>query len=49
MIFGSDVPLLDTYTQLAKITTAEINQEAKDLILGGNMAPLLFDFQDGKS
>jgi predicted TIM-barrel fold metal-dependent hydrolase len=41
VIFGTDMPLLDPYTQLAKVTTAELDEEAKDLILGGNMARLL--------
>jgi len=41
VIFGTDTPLLDPFTQLAKVTTADLNQEAKDLILGGNIARLL--------
>jgi predicted TIM-barrel fold metal-dependent hydrolase len=41
VIFGTDMPLLEPFSQLAKVTTAEISQEAKELILGGNMARLL--------
>ena len=41
VIFGTDMPLLDPWTQLGKIRHAEISKEAKSLILGGNMARLL--------
>jgi len=49
VIYGSDIPLLDPWTQLAKVTGAEISDEAKALILGGNMARLLrLRDQEGK-
>lgn len=41
ILFGTDMPLLDPYTQLAKITGAEIGHEAKARILGGNLQDLL--------
>lgn len=41
VIFGTDMPLLDPHVQVAKITGAKISTEAKQLILGGNMARLL--------
>jgi hypothetical protein len=41
IVFGTDMPLLDPYTQLAKITGAEIDEHAKSLILGGNYARIL--------
>ena len=41
VVFGSDMPLLDPWTQLAKVTQADISADAKQMILGGNMARLL--------
>lgn len=41
VIFGTDMPFLNPHVQLARITGAEINPEAKELILGGNMVRLL--------
>lgn len=41
VLFGTDMPLLDPHTQRAKVTGAELDDEAKALILGGNMARLL--------
>ena len=41
LVFGTDMPLLDPHVQVAKITGAKISAEAKQLILGGNMARLL--------
>lgn len=41
ILFGTDMPLLDPHTQLAKVTGADISDEDKRLILGGNVARLL--------
>jgi uncharacterized protein len=41
ILFGTDMPLLDPYTQLAKVTGADISNEAKQAILGDNLAGLL--------
>lgn len=41
IVFGTDMPLLDPYTQLAKVTGADISDEAKALILGGNYQRIL--------
>jgi len=41
IVYGSDIPWLDPYTQMAKVTTAKIKDEDKRLILGENMARLL--------
>ncbi len=41
ILFGTDMPLLDPYVQLAKVQGAEIDDEAKRLILGGNLERLL--------
>ena len=41
ILFGTDMPLLDPHTQLAKVRGAEISDEAKAAILGGNLARLL--------
>ena len=41
ILFGTDMPLLDPHTQLAKITGANISAQAKQLILGGNLVRLL--------
>lgn len=41
VIFGTDMPLLDPFTQLAKVTAADLRPEEKTLILGGNIARML--------
>jgi predicted TIM-barrel fold metal-dependent hydrolase len=41
ILFGTDMPLLDPHTQLAKVTGAEIDEHAKARILGGNLVELL--------
>ncbi len=41
ILFGTDTPLLDPHTQLAKVTGAQIDESAKARILGGNLAELL--------
>ncbi|HSW47429.1 MAG TPA: amidohydrolase family protein [Phycisphaerae bacterium] len=41
ILFGTDMPLLDPHTQLAKVRGADISDEAKAKILGGNIAELL--------
>ena len=41
ILFGTDIPLLDPWVQRAKVEGAEISDEAKALILGGNMQRLL--------
>ena len=41
ILFGSDMPLLDPHTQLAKVRGAEISDDAKAKILGGNLVRLL--------
>jgi predicted TIM-barrel fold metal-dependent hydrolase len=41
ILYGSDMPLLDPHTQKAKVAGAEISDEAKRLILGGNVARIL--------
>jgi predicted TIM-barrel fold metal-dependent hydrolase len=41
IIFGTDMPLLDPWTQLAKIRDTAISSEARDLICGGNIARLI--------
>jgi hypothetical protein len=41
ILFGTDMPLLDPHTQLAKVTGAEIDDEAKAKILGDNVTALL--------
>ena len=38
---AEDMLFLNPHVQLAKITTAEISDEAKRAILGGNMARIL--------
>jgi uncharacterized protein len=40
VIFGSDLPIFDPYLQMLKVTDADIDDEAKRLILGGNIARL---------
>jgi uncharacterized protein len=41
VVFGSDLPLLNPHVQLAKVTGARIDDDAKRMILGGNMARIL--------
>ena len=41
IIFGSDAPGRSFASQLAKVTSADISQEARSLILGGNLKRLL--------
>lgn len=41
ILFGTDMPLLDPHTQLAKVAGANISEQAKRAILGGNLAGLL--------
>ena len=41
ILFGTDTPLLDPWVQRAKIEGAQIPDEAKRLILGGNLQRLL--------
>ena len=41
VLFGSDITLMDPRPQLGKIITADISEEAKRLVCGGNAARLL--------
>jgi predicted TIM-barrel fold metal-dependent hydrolase len=41
VLYGSDLPLLDPVLQVAKVTEADIPEEAKALILHGNIDRLL--------
>jgi uncharacterized protein len=41
IIFGTDMPLLDPFTQKAKVTGSDLDEATKALILGGNMARIL--------
>ena len=41
VIFGTDMPLLDPWTQLAKVTGAGLGPDEKASILGGNIAGLV--------
>jgi predicted TIM-barrel fold metal-dependent hydrolase len=41
ILYGSDMPLLDPHTQKAKVTGAQISDEARRLILGGNVERIL--------
>jgi uncharacterized protein len=41
VLFGSDLPLMDPRAQLGKIITAEIDDQAKAKVLGGNAQRLL--------
>ena len=41
VLFGSDITLMDPRPQLGKIVTADISEEAKQLVCGGNAARLL--------
>jgi predicted TIM-barrel fold metal-dependent hydrolase len=40
VLFGTDMPLLDPCSSLYKVHDADIDEQAKALILGGNMARL---------
>ena len=41
ILFGTDMPALDPWVQRAKVEGAEITEEAKRLIMGGNVERLL--------
>lgn len=41
ILFGTDMPLLDPHTQLAKVTGTELSDADKALITGGNVVRLL--------
>lgn len=41
VLFGTDQPLMDPRSQLGKIMTADIDDEARRLVIGGNAARLL--------
>jgi predicted TIM-barrel fold metal-dependent hydrolase len=41
ILYGSDMPLLDPFTQMAKVTGASLDDQAKSLIRGGNLQRLL--------
>ncbi len=41
IIFGTDMPLLDPWTQVAKIRETKLTAAARDLIFGGNIARLI--------
>jgi len=41
ILFGTDMPLLDPFVQLAKVQGADLGADAKARILGGNAADLL--------
>lgn len=41
IVYGSDMPLLDPFTQLGKVKTAKISEEEKRLILGDNIARII--------
>lgn len=40
IVFGTDTPLLDPWTQLTKIRETQLDRRSLDLILGGNIARL---------
>ncbi|MHB0871792.1 MAG: amidohydrolase family protein [Chloroflexota bacterium] len=40
VLFGTDMPLFDPFTQMAKVLDADLDERAKSLILGGNAARL---------
>jgi predicted TIM-barrel fold metal-dependent hydrolase len=41
VLFGSDIPLMDPRSQLGKIITADISDEDKRLVIGGNARRIL--------
>jgi len=41
VLFGTDMPLLDPFFGLAKVTSAELSQDALDRILAGNICRLM--------
>ena len=41
VLYGSDIPLMDPRAQIGKVITADISDEAKRLVLGGNAQRLL--------
>lgn len=41
IIFGTDMPLLDPWTQLAKVRATKLDDRSKALICGGNIARLI--------
>jgi uncharacterized protein len=41
ILFGSDMPLLDPFTQIAKVQGAALDDDTKAKILGGNLTRLL--------
>ena len=41
VLFGSDVPLMDPRSQIGKIITADISDDAKRLVLGENAKRIL--------
>ena len=41
IVFGTDMPLLDPWAQMAKITETALDPAAQRLILGGNIARLI--------
>jgi len=41
IVFGTDVPLLNPFVQIAKVRTARISEDDKELILGENMAKII--------
>ncbi len=41
VLYGSDIPVMDPRAQIGKIITAEISDEAKRQVLGGNASRLL--------
>jgi len=45
VLFGTDMPLFDPHTQMAKVLDADLQMSAKASILGGNAARL-FQFED---
>jgi predicted TIM-barrel fold metal-dependent hydrolase len=40
VLFGTDLPLLDPCASLYKVYDADIDEDARELILGGNMSRL---------
>jgi predicted TIM-barrel fold metal-dependent hydrolase len=41
ILFGSDIPLMDPRVQMGRVVTAQISEQAKAKVLGGNAAVLL--------